>query len=414
MAESARPDDPDVSDIQEEIEHSAVAGTGMPPWLPRALTLVLAYIVGSLIVFYLVRKLSELLTWLVIALFLSFALEPAVNGLVRRFNWKRGAATGLVILLLVLVGLGVVVLLVPIVVKDGAQLVGQLPHILDKLSDFTKECCNVDISDPEVLDKVANLGSAASAVASNLASAAAYLLTLLFSLLSILTFTFFFVADGPRFRRGVCSLLPPKRQESVLRAWDVAVDKTGGYFYSRLLLGIIYASVAFIFLSILQVPFALVLSITLGLIAELIPTIGPWIGGIPVALVAMVDDPKKGIWVIVFLFVYQTLENFTIAPKLTAKTMKINPAVAFGAVIAGASLGGIIGAILAIPAAGIIQAIFREWVERKDLRYRVVDDELTREDEDQDEDQDEDGGKGKGRKGRKPAEAEASDAEDGG
>ena len=375
-----RADDPDVPDMREQIEFQAVGASGMPPWLPRALALIVVYVVVTLIVFYLFRRLSELIIWIVIALFLSFALEPAVNWMVKKWHWRRGAATGLVLAILVLGGLGILVLLVPIAVQDGARLVGQLPSLLDRASVFTKQCCNVDVSDPSVLSKIANLGSAASALAQNAVSIGATLVGLLLALLSILTFTFFFVADGPKFRRGVCSLLPPRRQEGVLRAWELAIDKTGGYFYSRMLLAVIYATITFAFLSFLHVPFALVLAITLGLIAELIPTIGPWIGGIPVVLVALVDDPIKGLWVLIYLFVYQTLENIFLVPRITAKTMKINPAVAFGAVIAGGSLGGIVGAFLALPAAGIIQALFREWVDRNDLRYSVVDDALTRED----------------------------------
>src|SRR6185503_20714130 len=103
----------------------------------------------------------------------------------------------------------------------------------------------------------ANVGTLATRVA----SIGALILGLVFQVLTIGLFTFYLVADGPRFRRTVCSVLTPRRQREVLEVWDIAIDKTGGYLYSRLLLAVLNASATFIVLTVLGVPFALPLAL---------------------------------------------------------------------------------------------------------------------------------------------------------
>jgi len=365
------------SDAEPEQSEDAISA-GMPPWVPRLILLVILSVFAAIGVTWLAMRLSGLIGWLFISLFLSFALEPAVNFLSRR-GWRRGLATGFVMLVVFLLIIGLFVLVVPVFIQELKSFIGNLPQTLERVSSFTQKCCKIDLTDPNVLDKISGLDSTVKEIAGNALAVGAYIVGLLLSFLSIATFTFFFVAYAPRVRRAVCSLLPPQRQELVLHTWEVAIDKTGGYFYSRVLLAIVYSTVSFFVFSFLGVPFALVLAIFLGVIAELIPTIGPWIGGILPAIVALADDPKKGLYVIIYLFVYQMIENFTLVPKISARTMKMNPAMAFGAMIAGASVAGIMGMILALPVAGIIQTSFNEYLDRTKRRYEVIDDDMTQE-----------------------------------
>ncbi|MEX0991776.1 MAG: AI-2E family transporter [Actinomycetota bacterium] len=360
---------------------------GMPPWIPRLILLIILSGFLAIGVAWLALRLHTLFGWLLISLFLSFALEPAVNFLARR-GWRRGLATGFVMLVVFVAIVGLFVLVMPVFVKELTSFIQNLPQTLEKISSFTQKCCKLDLTDPNVLDKISGLGSAVKEVASNALAIGAYIVGLLLSFLSIATFTFFFLAYAPRVRRAVCSLFPPRRQEIVLHTWEVAIDKTGGYFYSRVLLAIVYSTVSFFVFSFLGVPFALVLAIFLGVVAELIPTIGPWIGGILPAAVALADDPKKGLYVIIYLFVYQMIENFTLVPKISARTMKMNPAMAFGAMIAGASVAGIMGMILALPVAGIIQTSFNEYLDRTKRRYEVIEDDMTQEPAPDDDDED--------------------------
>jgi predicted PurR-regulated permease PerM len=186
-------------------------------------------------------------------------------------------------------------------------------------------------------------------------------------------FSFYLIAEGPRVRRTMLSLIPPDRQHHVLRVLEVAIDKTGGYLYSRLLLAVISGVCHFVVLTILRVPFAVPLALWMGLISQFIPTVGTYIAAALPLLVAVLDEPWKALVLLGFILVYQQIENMSFAPRVTAHTMDIHAAVAFGSVIAGAALFGPLGAVLAIPGVAILQAII--WTSLS--RYEVVDDDLT-------------------------------------
>ena len=165
-------------------------------------------------------------------------------------------------------------------------------------------------------------------------------------------------------------MLPPARQAEVLRAWEIAVDKTGGYIYSRGLMALISGVAHYILLQALGVPYAPVLAVWVGLVSQFIPTIGTYLAGALPMLIAFTVDPWYALWVLIFVVVYQQFENYMLQPKLTAKTVDIHPAVAFGSVIAGTALLGAVGALISIPAVATLQAFLGAYVKR----YAVTDD----------------------------------------
>jgi predicted PurR-regulated permease PerM len=154
----------------------------------------------------------------------------------------------------------------------------------------------------------------------------------------------------------------------------VAIEKTGAYLYSRLLLAIFSGVATFIVLTILHVPFAVPLAVWMGLVSQFIPTIGTYIAMALPLLVAVVEDPFKALVLLIFFTVYQQIENYLLSPRITARTMELHPALAFGCAIAGASISGIVGALLALPFAAIVQAIGSSYLHR----HEVEETELTR------------------------------------
>ncbi|MGZ4758077.1 MAG: AI-2E family transporter, partial [Acidimicrobiales bacterium] len=158
-------------------------------------------------------------------------------------------------------------------------------------------------------------------------------------------FTFYLVADGPRFRRTICSFLRPDRQREVLANWEIAIQKTGGYIYSRMLLGGLSAFFHYLAFVLIGVPYAIALAV----------------------------NPVDALWVLGFALVYQQIENYLFAPRISARTMSLHPAVAFGAVIAGGGLFGPVGALLALPAAAVLQAIGSTYGSR----HEVVESPMT-------------------------------------
>ncbi len=358
-------------------EPAPPAATHMPPWIPRLLLLCAFTVAGSYAVWWLVVRLRGLLVILLVSLFLSFALEPAVNFLARR-GWRRGLATAVVFLAgMILVGL-LVGLMVPVVVDQVTKLVEHLPDYINDLGRFTKRF-GLDLSTESITDRLQNLDSSvrqfATNAAGNVFDVGAAIVGYLFQFLTVLLFTFFIVADGPRLRNAVCSTMPPRRQREVLRAWDIAIDKTGGYIYSRSLLAAISAVFAWVFFLVLGVPFAIALAVWFGVVSQFIPVVGTYIAAALPVLLALIVDPVKALWVIGYVLVYQQIENYVFAPKITSKTMQLHPAVAFGAVIAGGSVVGPVGALLALPAAAIIQAFASTYIHRHD----VVDSDLVEE-----------------------------------
>ncbi|MDH3308108.1 MAG: AI-2E family transporter, partial [Acidimicrobiia bacterium] len=194
--------------------------------------------------------------------------------------------------------------------------------------------------------------------------------------LMVALFTFYLLADGPKLRRRVFSVFPPERQPEVIRIWELAIEKTGGYVYSRLVLAIasgVFTSVA---LSVIGVRHALALGIWVGVVSQFVPAVGTYIASVVPLFVAFVDDPTKALWVLIVLVAYQQVENLLIAPRVTARTMSLHPAVGFGAAIAGILILGALGAFIALPAAAIIQAFVSAYLDQHPVvANRLIDDD---------------------------------------
>ena len=348
----------------------------MPRWVPRAILLGAVAFVGVGIVDWLFLRLRDLLVMLVVALFLSFALEPAVNRLSAR-GLRRGLATGLVFGACALCGVVFVGAVGTLVVTEVSEFVEEAPDYLQDLEDRVNDTLGTEFESDELADELTRadgpLEDLASDLANNALTVGQAAVNTLFKGLTILLFTYYLVAEGPQFRRAICSFLPPNRQRTVLRTWEIAIEKTGGYIYSRALLAALSAVATAVFLEVMGVPYALALGLWVGLLSQFVPVVGTYIAGALPVLVALIDDPVEGLWVLGFIVVYQQVENYLFAPRVTARTMELHPAVAFGTVIAGAGLLGAVGAVLALPVAAMLQAVGSTFLER----HEVVDSHMT-------------------------------------
>ncbi|HET6714362.1 MAG TPA: AI-2E family transporter [Actinomycetota bacterium] len=365
----------------EPEERRPIPVTIQPPswrWILTLLGVIFAVWLVAMTATSLLRQLSSLLTWVLVALFASFALEPAVDWLARR-GWRRGLATGAILFAIAVVSIVMVGMMIPLVVDQLRALIDAAPDILTNVSGYTERWFNVEISQATIEDQLknadSNLAGFATNIAGNVFGFASSLVGAIFMLLTVGLFTFYFTADGPRFRRTVLSVLPPARQQHVLWIWEVAIEKTGAYLYSRLLLALVSGVATFIVLSVLEIPFAVPLSLWMGLVSQFIPTVGTYIAMALPLLVTVVESPWKALILLVFFTLYQQLENYVLSPRITAKTMELHAAVAFGCAIAGASIAGLIGALIALPVAAIVQAVVSSALDRHD----VIEADLTRE-----------------------------------
>ena len=354
---------------------SWVGAKGMPPWIPRLLVMVFGAIVLLWSAYQMLGRLRGLLILLAISLFLSIALEPGVNYLARR-GWRRGLATGVMFLAAVsIIGL-FIGLMVPLIVDQTIKLIDKIPSYFQQTSEFAARF-GLDFEGDRFSNALANLGTDLDDIAADVAGSVfgvgTALLSTLLQLLTIGLFTFYMTAEGPRLRRTILSVLNQERQREVLRIFDIAIDKTGGYFYSRALLALVAAALSWAAFSIIGVPFALALALWLGVLSQFVPVIGTYIGGVLPLLIALLESPPKAIAVLVFVVVYQQIENYLLAPKITEQTMSLHPAVSFGSAIAGGTLMGVAGALMALPVAATVQAFVGTYIER----HQVIDDPLT-------------------------------------
>lgn len=342
----------------------------MPPWLPRAFVLAAATVLAFGAGLWLLDRLRSLILLLVISLFLAFAIEPGVNWLAKR-GLRRGLATGLMFVLLGVLVIAFTTALGSVVIKQTTTLIQHAPQYTDQVIDWVNRSFGAKLSKHNLIGKIPALSNELSkhlsGLAGNVWGIGVTAIGVLFQGLGVLLFTFYLSAEGPKFRRTVCSLLPPDRQRHVLRAWTIAIDKTGGYIYSRALLAAISAVFHYAAFTLLDVPYALTLAIWVGVVSQFIPTVGTYLAGAVPVLIALTKSPLTALWVLLFVIAYQQFENYVLQPRITARTLDMHPAVAFGVVIAGAALIGPIGAVLGLPLVASLQAFLDAYVRRYDV-----------------------------------------------
>lgn len=353
----------------------------LPPWFWRALTAVAGLVALLYAARWMLVELRVLVMMLAVALFLSLAMEPLVDRLARR-GWRRGSATGVVMLGLLVVMAGLIAATASVVVSEARDLIDNAPKYVRDIERFVNDDLGIDWNaDSLVRDlrsgdavKVDQGDITRTALDVGLGVGGALL-----QFVTVLVFAFYMTADGPRMRRTICSRLPRRHQEVVLDTWELAIDKTGGYLYSRGIQALVSAVVTTAFLWTLDVPYAPALGVWVGLISQFIPTIGTYIAMVLPVLVAFKERPLTGLIVLGFLVAYQQFENYVLGPRVTRHTMSVHPALAIGTVFAGGLLLGGVGAVLALPATAVIQAVLSSYTtEREVMETHLTSEPLRR------------------------------------
>jgi predicted PurR-regulated permease PerM len=347
-------------------------------WLtPRRLASLVLVLVTAFATLTIIRALRTVLVMVAVSLFLSFAMEPAVQWLARR-GMRRVVATSVVFVFALLTLVGVIALMLPLFISQLAELAANVPDIIDQFDGdvVSRLPFGIDVgASPglrrELIAFSEGLGDELRAVllgaggeVINLGRSA---VGLLFQLATIGLLTFYLVSDGPRFRRALAGPLPPDRQREMLAIWEIAVAKTGGYIYSRILLAVAAAVVHAAFFFVIDLPSPIPLAVFIGVTSAFVPVIGTYIGAFAALLVAFVNDPVDALFVGLFAVAYQQIENYVLAPRIQSTTMDVHPAIAFLSVIIGGSLLGAVGALLALPTTAVIQALLSTYVRRHEL-----------------------------------------------
>ncbi|MCU1538781.1 MAG: hypothetical protein JWP82_3132 [Humibacillus sp.] len=361
--------------------------------LRRAVFIVLGSLVGLSIAMWAFSAMSSFLLILLLAWLLSIAMEPVVLWL-SAHGVKRGLATGLTMLALVLVTAGLGELFGQVFVSQLSQLGQQLPGAVTSAIDWVNTTFDTkfDIASIQQMLELtpARLGEFAGKYGGGILGIFGSVLTFVFDLLTILVFAYYFSADSPRLRQTIGSWLPQRYQHVFITVWTISVEKTGGYVVSKVLLASLSAVFHAAFFWFIDVPFWLPLGVFAGIVGQFIPTIGTYIGVMLPALFALIGNPINALWIALFATVYQQVENYVFTPRISRRTMDVHPAVALGSVIAGAALFGAIGALIGIPVAAVLLAILDTFRRRHQLVPELASLQESDEDADDDDADDED------------------------
>lgn len=330
------------------------------------LLLVVALWIGA----WAFTALSSFLFLLLLAWLLSIAMEPPVLWLVGH-GLRRGLATGLVMVgMLVLLG-ATMALFGQVFVAQASQLGQQFPVAVTNVLDWVNQTFHTQFDVAKVQaslnltpDKV---GELAGRYGGGILGVFGSVLTFIFDAVTILVFAYYLSADSPRLRQTIGSWLPPRYQRVVVTVWTIAVEKTGGYVISKLVLAALSAAFHATFFWVINVPFWLALGILAGIVGQFIPAIGTYIGVLIPALFTLLDKPVNVLWIALFATVYQQVESYVFTPKISKRTMDVHPAVALGSVFAGAALFGAIGAVIGIPVAAAAITIIETFRRRHEL-----------------------------------------------
>lgn len=337
-----------------------------PRWFARGLVMAVVAVFVAAFAWRAFFQLKGLIVNVLIAFFISLALEPAVLWLVRR-GWKRGLAAGAALVGTIVLAGVIVALFGNLFVQQLLALFRNVPSIYDDLQNWLSQ--RFDVTIPESSELVKNaLGRWGDDVASGVLLVGSSVVSAIFAITTILLVVYYLSAAGPRFRAAVCARLTPNRQADILMLWETAQRKASDFITSRVVLAALSSVFTFVFLEILRTPYALPLALFTGIVSQFVPTIGTYIGGaLPVIVALTSQGIPQAVAVLAFIILYQQIENYVFSPKVSAKALEMNPAVAFLVVLAFGAVFGAIGAFLALPVAATVQAVLDTYWKRHEL-----------------------------------------------
>lgn len=324
----------------------------------------------ALLVYWIGSHTTQLLLWIVAALFIALGLEPVVGWLENR---KIPRPAGILVSVAVLMGavVGFFATLIPTIVEQVSEIVQQAPDWVRNFmdSDFFRSLDNqFGIRDriTEELDKFVKDPAAMGGIFGGVVGFGSTVANALFGTLIVLVLSLYFLAALPAMKKWGYRLAPRSRRKRVAALSEEITRSVGNYVIGQACVALLNATFAFIVMSIVGVPFALLLAFVVALLA-FIPLVGGMIAGIVVVLVSLTEGWQAAAVYAVCYFAYLQFEAYFISPRIMQKAVAVPGAVAVISVIAGGSLLGVLGALIAIPTAAAVMLLVREiYIVRQD------------------------------------------------
>ncbi|KJL28048.1 AI-2E family transporter [Microbacterium oxydans] len=318
-----------------------------------------------------VENLSTVLLYVGTALFLSLGLDPLVTFLERR-RLPRWLAVLVTILGVLAVFVGIILIVIPVLVEQISQLVTEIAAIvqrqtlLDDIRDWmvgTFPNLKVDEVFAYVSDWLTtNIASIGGSIGQGVLAASGAVLSGMFGAFIVLILTIYLTASTPSLKRAVYQLAPASKRERFIDLADQVTDSVGYYVMGQVSLGVINGILSAIYLSIIQAPFPAVLAV-IAFFFSLIPLVGTLTGSTLIVLICLIPglgSPQTALAAAIYYLIYMQIEAYVISPRIMSRAVSVPGAVVVVAALAGGSLLGLLGALIAIPVAASILIMYRQ------------------------------------------------------
>lgn len=335
----------------------------------RLIGWTIAMIVLTAMLLWILYMVRDILLLIYVAAVFAIGCSPIVR-LIERFQMYRGASrisrpvAILVLYLTLLAFLGVIAAIgLPPLIGQATELVQNAPAIANKLQDVAIQYRVIDqrVTIQDVLQNAPTPGNAVG----TLTTAVSGIVGGVVGFVTILILTFYFLLEADTLVEGLLRFFPRARRPWMGELGRSITIKVSAWLTGQLLLGAIIGTTAGLGLWAMGVPYALVLAL-IAAVGELIPVIGPLLAAVPAIAVAFSVSPSTALMVTVFFFIQQQIENNVLVPKIMEKQVGVSAITVMIALMIGASLQGIIGALLAVPTAAIVQVVVQDLLQYAD------------------------------------------------
>lgn len=314
---------------------------------------------GVVIVYWLSLVLESMRSELVLvgsALFIAMGLQPVVSWL-ERHHVRRGLAVIVVFLSFLALVIAFLATAIPPIVTQATQLIDEVPHYLALLQDKSSLLGRLNaqygieskvmstVEGPSVLGDAVGIGEKLFGYVTNL--------------VLLIVLTAYFLVDLPRVRRLTYRLLPASRRPRAVLLGDQVLDKVGAYVLGKVIISIITAVSTYVWLVVFGVPYPLLLAVFVALL-DLIPVVGSTIAGVFACAVALTVSIPVALYTVGFFLAQRVIEDYLLVPRVIGRVVRVPGVITVVAVILGAAVLGLVGALIAIPVAAAVQLIIEE------------------------------------------------------
>ena len=312
-------------------------------------------------------RVKSLIFDLFVAVVLAALAEPVVYRLSKKIN-RRASAMIAVSLILLVIG-ATLFSIIPIMVQELYFLSSQIPTYFDNfiiylnVEGFAVSSQSLDL-ESQFNSLIKDYGST---VGSSVVFAGQGLLRTLGHIFVIFFFTYYLISEGDGWRIKLKESLPDSVSTSIDQVWTIGVSKAGGFIVAKVILGIFASVVLSVSFLIIGLPSPIALGVAAGILSQLIPVVGTFLGGLVPFIASISLGTTAMIATVLVLLIYQVVENYFVSPRVTKSTMEIHPAIAVFSTLFGAYTLGGVGAILALPVAATVQGVIGTIVKNRKL-----------------------------------------------